>query len=195
MPSVPAYLRMTLQDRTLVLLIKTLDLTKPLPNEIPLDVRVLIENRLRKTLQTIENWLIKTFVSKGVTLPSGKRHGMHVHGDSPQTPQCYYRYSCYWFGKKHGLIYHDMDIDPPEYLNYYLDVEHGPFLYPVNQSGGMKRKDYEYGECTHEKYIDPEDDDWDDRFDAIMGTEETFLITISRVPVLRIAGRSLDHGY
>ena len=135
----------TFKDRSLVLLIKTLDLTKPLPDEIPVDIKNLIQERLQDSVRTIENWLIKTFISKGITLRSGKKHGLHICGDAPWTPSYYYRYTCFWFGKEHGYQFCENDNDPPEELNYHLGVEHGLQSYPTSQYGDMESENYNHG--------------------------------------------------
>lgn len=185
----------TLKEKALTKIIKLLDLTKPVPFDLPADIRNLVEERLRETTRIIENWVIKTFVSKGIVLPSGKRHGFHSHGYTLDTPSTYLTHACYWFGKEHGFVYQDMDIDMPEYSNYYLGKPHGPFLCQITQSGTLKYKNYQYGNCIYEKLINLDDDYWDERNNAIKGPDGIFLVEISRIPVLYSAGVIIHPPY
>ena len=182
----------TLTHLALVATIRTLDLTSLGKSDIPADIQALIHAHLRKTVQTIENFLIKTFVSPGVMLRSGSsgspgiRHGYHAYGEYPWTPRSLFDHTCFWFGKEHGLSISFMDDDPPIIRNYRLGHRRGPEFYPVNIQGDMQYQEVQDNTTVHYEPIVAAEDMCNREFRAITGEpfDQSFLQQVSRVPVV-----------
>jgi hypothetical protein len=115
----------SLSDQCIRVILRRINLMKITENpdsivldEIPIDIRIAILNRLRRAVRTIENFLIQSFISPAIKLKSGKRHGIVKTVD-----YC----TNMWFGNQHGMYITICRGITVFIANVFHDTTHGSY--------------------------------------------------------------------
>jgi hypothetical protein len=111
----------------------------------------------------IEEWLIRNALARYTQAKfeytkeeRSKFHGFVFH------PHYLKSIAFYWFGKQHGYVQEDNELDSDAYVWYYLDKRNGPCLVQTSRNGEQTHNFYDMGEPVEEEtYILQWGDDYD----------------------------------